>query len=188
VWSADNVNVALNKPCTASPAQDPANSVCSKAFDGTYSPQIYPAIYHSSDIGSFMQVDLGANFKIDHVDYYNRGSCCPERIIGAKVEVLDANNIVLARLWITTDALMTSLQFSIISSSIACEYAFEGGGWALVRRTTATSIWHQATDDLAGIDVYGSYGTPASDSIFSIAWSTWQTTGEMLFMTGMRGY
>ncbi len=74
----------------------------------------------------------------------------------------------------------------IILAPIACEYAFEGGGWALVRRTTATSIWHQATDDLAGIDVYGSYGTPTSDSIFSIAWSTWQTTGEMLFMTGMR--
>ena len=71
-------------------------------------------------------------------------------------------------------------------ASVFCESAFEGGGWALVRRTTATSIWHQATDNLLGTDVYGSYGTPTSDSIFSIAWNTWQTTGEMLFMTGMR--
>ena len=77
------------------------------------------------------------------------------------------------------------LAFLDFVAKILCELSFEGGSWALVRRTTATSIWHQATDDLAGIDVYGSYGTPASDSIFSIAWSTWLTTGEMLLMTGM---
>ncbi len=52
-----------------------------------------------------------------------------------------------------------------------------------MRRTPGTSVWHQANDDLAGTDVYGTYGTDTSDSMFSIAWNTWSFT-EMLFMTG----
>jgi hypothetical protein len=70
---------------------------------------------------------------------------------------------------------------------INCEINFEGGGWALVRRTPGTSVWHQANDDLAGTAVYGTYGTETDNAMFSIAWSEWLTTGEMLFMTGMFG-
>ncbi len=57
-----------------------------------------------------------------------------------------------------------------------------------MRRTPAFTVWHEATDDLAGTDVYGVYGGETSDSMFSIAWNTWTFT-EMLFMTGtsMRG-
>ena len=184
-WTAANVNVALNKPCTASPAQDATNSVCSKAFDGTYSPQVFPNIYHSSVFDAFMQVDLGANFKIDRVDYYNRDQCCPERIIGAKVELLDSNNAVLARMFITTNALSTSLKFSIASPAVVCDHAFEGGNWALVRRVKQGSTWHPATDDLMGTDVYGTYGTATSDSTFSVAFSAWITpTTELLFISG----
>jgi hypothetical protein len=62
---------------------------------------------------------------------------------------------------------------------------FEGGGWALVRRTPATSVWHEADDDLAGTAVYGVYGGETFDSMFSIAWNTWTFT-EMLFMTGSK--
>ena len=72
----------------------------------------------------------------------------------------------------------------ITTARPACVNDFEGGSWALVRRTPATSIWHQATDDLAGTDVYGVYGGETSNNMFSIAWNTWITTGEMLFMTG----
>jgi hypothetical protein len=69
--------------------------------------------------------------------------------------------------------------------SVVCESAFEGGGWALVRRVKQGSTWHPATDDLAGTDVYGTYGTATSDSTFSIAFSAWiKQTTEFLFISG----
>ena len=67
---------------------------------------------------------------------------------------------------------------------VECVTDFEGGEWALVRRTDGTT-WHEATDDLKGTDVYGTYGTETSDSMFSIAWSDWTTSGELLLMTGV---
>ncbi len=53
----------------------------------------------------------------------------------------------------------------------------------LVRRVKQGSTWHPSNDDLRGTDVYGTYGTPISDSTFSIAWQVWGT--ELLLTTGM---
>jgi hypothetical protein len=52
----------------------------------------------------------------------------------------------------------------------------------LVRRVKQGSTWHPATDNLRGTDVYGTYGTPLSDTTFSIAWQVWGT--ELLLTTG----
>ena len=37
--------------------------------------------------------------------------------------------------------------------------------WTLVRETTSTSTWHQASDNLAGTDVYGTEGGPGEWSV-----------------------
>ena len=185
VWTSDNVNVALNKPCTASPHEGPAS--CENAFNGNYYAQEYPSLYHSQDPGAFVQVDLGGNYAIDRIDYYNRAECCQARAVGSKVELLDDNSIVLARKEITSDALSTSLQFSIAASAIACDNTFEGGSWALVRRVKQGTTWHPATDDLAGTAVYGTYGSATSDSTFSLAFaSIVSPSTELLFITGMQ--
>ncbi len=52
----------------------------------------------------------------------------------------------------------------------------------LVRRVKQGSVWHPANDDLEGNMVYGTYGTPISDSTFSITFSGWT---ELLLTTGM---
>ncbi len=80
------------------------------------------------------------------------------------------------------------LSMSVLTSLVPvpapiCLSDFQGGSWALVRRTPGTLFWHQANDNLAGTAVYGTYGTETSTTMFSIAWSTWSFT-EMLFMTG----
>jgi hypothetical protein len=56
----------------------------------------------------------------------------------------------------------------------------------LVRRVKQGTTWHPATDDLKGIDVYGTYGNDTSPETFSVAFSPWlsQST-EFLFMTGV---
>jgi hypothetical protein len=187
VLTAANVNVALNKPCTATPPYS-SNTVCSKAFDGTYVAQPLNSLYHSEEpaVGtSFLQVDLGANFKIARVDFYNRlaSDCCAERAIGNVVELLDANNVVLARRTITTSASSTSLTFSLMSTP-SCESAFENGGWWLVRR--AVNVFSTTTDRLFGTFVEGTYGTQTSGSSFSVSFAAALTIStEFLFMTGM---
>ncbi len=52
----------------------------------------------------------------------------------------------------------------------------------LVRRVKQGSTWHQANDNLRGTDVYGTYGTPVSDSSFSVRWQSWGS--ELLLTTG----
>ena len=52
----------------------------------------------------------------------------------------------------------------------------------LVRRVKQGKTWHPATDDLKGTHAYGTYGTPSSDSTFSIAWQGLGT--ELLLTTG----
>jgi hypothetical protein len=72
--------------------------------------------------------------------------------------------------------------FLIPAPKYYCEDSFQGGGWVLVRRVKQGSSWHPATDNLRGTDVYGTYGTPLSDTTFSIAWQVWGT--ELLLTTG----
>jgi hypothetical protein len=74
-------------------------------------------------------------------------------------------------------------------TGLYCEDSFEGGGWALVRHVSKnTNVWHEATDNLAGTQAYGSYGTPTSAFSFSLAWSTLVEAKEFLFMTGMNNF
>ncbi len=79
------------------------------------------------------------------------------------------------------------VEITLIAPSTApkyyCEDSFQGGGWVLVRRVKQGATWHPADDDLRGTEVYGTYGTPNSDSTFSIAW---QGLGsELLLTTGI---
>ena len=63
--------------------------------------------------------------------------------------------------------------------------SFEGFTWRLVRRVKASSSgWHQATDNLAGTDSYGSPGSsPTVDRSFSVSFSGVSFT-YFLFATG----
>ncbi len=66
-----------------------------------------------------------------------------------------------------------------------CDDDFQGGGWALVRRVKQGTVWHPATDNLAGFDVYGTYGSATSSSTFSVPFSAWVSDStEYLFSTG----
>ena len=70
---------------------------------------------------------------------------------------------------------------------VFCENVLDGGSWVLVRRIKQGSVWHPATDDLAGTQAaYGVYGGPTFDSTFGIVYSSWLSAEtEFLFMTGL---
>jgi hypothetical protein len=68
-----------------------------------------------------------------------------------------------------------------------CDNVIDGGGWALVRRVKQGSVWHPATDNLAGTEAaYGTYGGPTFDATFGRPYSSWiQSSTEFLFTTGL---
>jgi hypothetical protein len=86
--------------------------------------------------------------------------------------------------------LLTYFSLSIAAQYVvqySCEDKFEGGGWALVRRVKAGSTWHPATDNVTGIDVYGTPGSSTSDLTFSLPFLSLITSNQtqFLFATGM---
>ena len=94
-------NVALNKPTQASNPNAPQSNA-QKAVDGTMGPRTYPDIYHSEGIpptwqcsrDAYWMVDLGDNFDIIKIIYYNRYDCCQDRANGMTLELLDQNRAV----------------------------------------------------------------------------------------------
>ena len=59
-----------------------------------------------------------------------------------------------------------------------------GSGWQLVRHAPPGKIWHWATDNLLGTDVYGNYVPDMmASSAFSVAFQD-KRFNEFLFMTG----
>ena len=59
-----------------------------------------------------------------------------------------------------------------------------GGGWNLVRRVKEGDLWHQATDNLALTDTYGTFvENPVVDASFSRPWNGAFVT-DFLFATG----
>ena len=182
VFPASKVNVALGKSFTASPAYFTNEYPAANAVDGDLTN-----FYHSAGNGGFFQVDLGADYKVVTVDTYARVICCQDRMIGAKVELISSSNVVLARAFVTTSDLRTTLTFSMASKPV-CDNTFRDGGWFLVRHLNqGASNWFQANDDLRGFDVYGDYTTGLnSASQFSVNYQPLvSSTTEFLFMTGL---
>jgi hypothetical protein len=136
-------------------------------------------------------LDLGASFLVSSVTYYNRDDN-QARAVDSQLQLLDANMNVLAQRLLDSTAIQAftfSLTVkSLVSVAYSCETDFEGGGWVLVRRVKSGSLWHPATDDLRGRDVYGLYGSSTSPSIFSVEFSSWVTQStDFLFITGKVG-
>jgi hypothetical protein len=89
VYSA-GVNVAKGKTVTlSSPYGDP-KYVASNLVDGDHSTFAHTSC---ADNG-WMMVDLGSEVKIDSIKIWNRPDCCTGRVIGAKVDIMDASKAV----------------------------------------------------------------------------------------------
>ena len=95
-------NVALNKPTEATKPNAPESNA-QKAVDGTMGPRTYPDIYHAEGVpptwqcsrDAYWMVDLGDNFDIVKIIYYNRYECCQDRAKGMILELLDQNRAVV---------------------------------------------------------------------------------------------
>ncbi len=73
-------------------------------------------------------------------------------------------------------------------AATACpQQSFESGGWALVRRVRSGSVWHNAYDNLLGVESYGiTASRPTADTSFSIPFRSWVSDStEFLISSGM---
>lgn len=89
-----NVNVSRGKVATSS--SNYVNTNPSKAVDGVEHSRSYPSIFHSGGANhEWLMVDLGKPHVVSDVILYNRADCCQSRILGAKIELLDSNKIIV---------------------------------------------------------------------------------------------
>jgi hypothetical protein len=177
-----NINRARGKSCTAS-SYFPGSAPCSVALDGTLSTRNYPNGFHSANFNNdWFRVDLGANYRVSSVTYYNRADCCPHRSQNARVILLSSTGATLAYR-VLTSAAVQNLTFPS-QESFFYENSL-GGGWILVRRVRPGATWHPAWDNLQGYESYGTYNHSTSDQTFSINFVHMITPStEFLFMTG----
>ena len=98
-----NLNRSLSDfSSTASDIYNPA-STTAKSIDGTLSARGYPDIYCSSSFPSFWQLDLGQEYSIDRIEFYNRADCCGDRAQKMTMSLLDNNQAVVATINTFTD-------------------------------------------------------------------------------------
>jgi hypothetical protein len=90
VFTAHGVNIAHGRPCNTSTTN--AETSCTIALDGNLQTRSYPDVYVGEGVaGEWMTVDLLEDYLVARVEYYNREDCCQHEILGATVELLDAN-------------------------------------------------------------------------------------------------
>ena len=107
MFDVSGTNVALRKTATASSryagSSDPQTPV-----DGDGNPRSYPSIFHSNEAaGGWWMVDLGANFNVRRVVYYNRRDCCSNRMNGGLLQLLNAQSVVVAQRAMSGDQIQT---------------------------------------------------------------------------------
>ncbi len=97
VFDTSGDNVALRKTTSAS-SRYAGNSNPETAVDGNAAPRSYPSIFHGAQPNNdFWMVDLGQNYNIRRVVYYNRRECCQNRMNGGLIQLLNAQQTVVAQ-------------------------------------------------------------------------------------------
>jgi hypothetical protein len=68
------------------------------AVDGVLSSRPFPNGYHSASPGrnEWWSLDLGKEFPVYQIDYYNRAGCCPWRAKGMTMQLSDGNGTVIS--------------------------------------------------------------------------------------------
>lgn len=97
VVDKDGNNVAKGASASSSGSYS-TESNPNKAIDGSMYPRAYPNIYHSNSSDSnsaYFKINLGKEYDITKVIYYNRADCCSARCYGMRVQFYDKDNTLV---------------------------------------------------------------------------------------------
>ena len=95
-------NVALGKPTTSSevyPSFPPNNA-------NDNNPNTFFHSAHPPKITDFWEVDLGQEYNIEYIEFYNRADCCKERIIGCTMNLMTNDKKVVEQFNFTTNEMV----------------------------------------------------------------------------------
>jgi hypothetical protein len=134
-----------------------------------------------------------SNGTLSFLHRYGEASSTDAILLGATDLLQNGGANVYVRNYLVCRMLLFWWLFLLINSlpilaALTCNNAFEGGGWALVRRVKKGSTWFAASDNLRGTASYGIRNSRVNDdSSFSIPYSpnVWLGT-EFLFMIGKK--
>lgn len=114
-----NVNVAIGKTTTSSTPYSTESSK-EKANDGTLEARNHPNIFHSKcSAGDFWQVDLGQEYSVDSVVYYNRQDCCYDKSAGLLITLMDKNNAVVKTFTCVANDMVQTFQMPAATATAA---------------------------------------------------------------------
>ena len=97
-FDKNGTNLALGKPTTSSGywgGYQPSNATDNKSntiFHSTHPPK-------TTD---FWEVDLGKEYNLSRIEYYNRPNCCQDRIIGCTMHLLNKDREMVNKFDFTT--------------------------------------------------------------------------------------
>jgi hypothetical protein len=102
VFDVNGNNIALGKPTTTSGEW--------KGFSPNNANDNNPkTLFHTANppkINDFWEVDLGQEYNIAHIEYYNRADCCQERIIGCAMNLLNNNRELVEQFNFTSNEML----------------------------------------------------------------------------------
>jgi hypothetical protein len=107
-------------------------------IDGTFNARSYPNIYHAAydNPNVFWQLDLGRDYPVTEIVYYNRADCCQHRANDAKIQ-LTANDGTAYQPIILSGGLKQN--FNISARGITVAYPLNLGGYQYTK-AEATDI------------------------------------------------
>ena len=116
---SNGVNVAAGKTTTSSAPYD-AESSKDKAVDGNLAERNFPGMFCSMNTAdAFWQVDLGQEYSVDSVVYYNRKDCCYDRSAGLLITLMDKNNAVVKTFTCVANDLVQTFQMPAAAAAAA---------------------------------------------------------------------
>jgi len=86
---ADGINVAAGKKVLSTSELSP--EMAKIAVDGVSAPRPFPSIYESGEENATWALDLGKEYKISEIVFYNRSDGCGDRAAVMKMVLFDGN-------------------------------------------------------------------------------------------------
>lgn len=119
-------NNSIIKPITATGSELSGGiAKPNNAIDGILSARGYPNIYHSlCQPGDYFELDLGKEYDISKIVYYNRMDCCQTRAKDMTMVLMDESKKTIFTFAKFTDSLEQHILFRVGSSSDALLPAF----------------------------------------------------------------
>jgi hypothetical protein len=108
-FDKNGTNLALGKPTTSS-GHWSSNYAPSKATDNQKNTSFHSAKPPTEN--DFWEVDLGKEYNLSRIDYYNRHNCCQERIIGCTMHLLNKNREMVNKIDFETGEMFQTFSLS----------------------------------------------------------------------------